>query len=212
MVKRALYYWAGIYRDPMRKGTGYRELKTVILINILNFTLFEQTVKYHTSFHLTEDEEGFRLTDVLNMHFFEMPKLLTSWKSGKLRPQVDILARWLLLLGIVDKKNKQVYEDIYKELEEIAMNDPDLQASFQDWEKLSSDKDKWFEYESRLKVVLDDLAAVREAELRAKEQREEGRKETIKVIARNLLKKGIEIHVISQTTGLTEDEINKLND
>lgn len=67
-----------------------------------------------------------------------------------------------------------VYEDIYSELEEISMDDPQLRESFQDWEKLSADTDKWYEYEARAKVIMDDLAAVREAELREKEAREEG--------------------------------------
>lgn len=41
-----------------------------------------------------------------------------------------MLARWLLLLGMVDQRRNYVYEDIYKELEAIAMNDEYLQDAF----------------------------------------------------------------------------------
>lgn len=219
MVKRSLYYWAGIYRDPMKKGMGYKQLKPAILLNIVNFNLFDQTNKFHTTYHLYEDEEKFILTDNLEIHFFEMPKLLKDWKENKLNPRNNLLARWLLLLGIVDKKNSKVYEDIFSELEVISMNDENLQEVFQNWEKLSMDKDKWHEYESRLKVVLDDLAAQREAELREQEALEkgleegrergikEGRKEVKVEIVKRMLQNGISIDEVVNLTGMSLEEV-----
>ncbi|MEC1723083.1 Rpn family recombination-promoting nuclease/putative transposase [Schinkia azotoformans] len=215
MVKRSLFYWAGLYRDPLMSGGSYIELKPVITINILNFVLFnEETDKFHTTFHLYEDEEKFPLTSVLEMHFIEMPKLLQDWKQKRLNPRDDVLARWLLLLGIVDRKNKKVYEDIYKELEEIAMSDSTLKEAFKDWEHLSADKNKWLEYETRLKEVLDAYSAQHEAELRAKREREEGRAEGLaegkKAIARNMLKEGFTFEQIEKVTGLAIEEIKQL--
>ncbi|UTW68358.1 Rpn family recombination-promoting nuclease/putative transposase [Anaerobacillus sp. HL2] len=100
MIKRSIYYWAGVYRSPMKQKMGYKELRPVIaFINILNFNLFQQTDKFHTSYHLYEDEERFKLTDVMEFHFLEMPKLIHDWKQNKLDPLNDILARWMLLLG-----------------------------------------------------------------------------------------------------------------
>ncbi len=238
MVKRSLYYWAGIYREPLQKSMGYKELKPVILINIVNFHLFDETEKFQTTYHLYEDEDRFQLTDVLEMHFLKMPKLITDWKKGKLNPRDSILARWLLLLGVVDKKNQKIYEDIFKELEEIAMSDENLQEAFKHWEKLSEDTNKWFEYEARLKVVLDDLAAVREAELRYEEALkkgledglkkghekghekglQEGREKGIKEgqqknqrqIAKRMLEKGIDNETVAELTGLTTEEVAKI--
>ncbi|MFC0302457.1 Rpn family recombination-promoting nuclease/putative transposase, partial [Virgibacillus soli] len=115
MIKRSIYYWAGVYRSPMKPKMGYRELHPVISINILNFSIFEQTNAFHTTYHLYEDEKKFMLTDVMEFHFVEMPKLLGDWKEDKLNPWDDILARWLLLLGIVDRRGGKVYDDIFKE-------------------------------------------------------------------------------------------------
>lgn len=141
MVNRTLYYWSRIYRDQMQSGYAYRELHQTIVINILNFNLLrKETEKFHTTFHLYEDEEKFRLTDTIEIHFIEMRKLLVQWKQGKLNPRDDLLARWLLLLGTVDSKNQTAYEDIYKALEEIAMTDDVLREAFVSWEALSRDK------------------------------------------------------------------------
>lgn len=52
MVKRSVYYWAGVYRGPMKTGMGYKELNPVIAINLLNFGIFPQTEKFHTTYHL----------------------------------------------------------------------------------------------------------------------------------------------------------------
>ncbi|MCG5102258.1 Rpn family recombination-promoting nuclease/putative transposase [Oceanobacillus alkalisoli] len=189
MVKRSIYYWAGVYRSPLRKSMSYKELQTVISINILNFNLFNDTEKFHTTYHLFEDEEKFKLTDVMEFHFIEMPKLIKAWKEGKLDPWNDVLARWLLMLGMIDRRNEQIYEDIFHELEEIAMKDESLKKAFGSWEELSMSPEEYFAYESRLKRIFDEEAAQREAELRLREAekkavergleegREEGRKE-----------------------------------
>ena len=40
----------------------------------------------------------------MEFHFIEIPKLLRHWKEDRLDPWNDVLARWLLLLGIVDHR------------------------------------------------------------------------------------------------------------
>src|SRR5699024_2448431 len=90
--------------------------------------------------------------------FIEMPKLLRDWKADKLDPWNNVLARWLLLLGMVDARNKKVYEEIYRELEEIAMNDETLRDAFAQWEDLSMTEEQRLAYLYRIKQVLDEEA------------------------------------------------------
>lgn len=217
MVNRSIYYWAGVYRSPMKRTMSYKELNAVIAINILNFDLFKQTERFHTSYHLYEDEEKFKLTDTMEFHFIEMSKLIRDWKAEKLDPWDDLLARWLLLLGIVDRRKGEVYEDIFKELEEIAMKDETLQTAFQSWELLSRTQEEVLAYEARLKRVLDEEAAVREAELRIQEARQEAREEAIQAIqaekekmARRLLAKGMNIEEVADLTELSEEHIIRI--
>lgn len=56
----------------------------------------------------------------MEFHFIEMDKLIRHWKAEKLNPWDDVLAKWLLLLGIVDKRKGKIYDDIFTELEAIA--------------------------------------------------------------------------------------------
>ncbi|MDQ0218405.1 Rpn family recombination-promoting nuclease/putative transposase [Peribacillus cavernae] len=217
MVQRSLFYWSHLYKEPMSAGSSYLELKPVITINILNFNLFQtETNKFHTTFHLYEDDDQFKLTNVLEMNFVEMPKLLSDWKQGKLNPRDDVLARWLLMLGIVDRKNHHVYEDIYHELEEIAVKDPILREAFQDWEQLSADKETRLAYEIRLKEVLDRYSAQREAELREQMALEkgkaEGKEEGKADVAKKMISLGMDIGLIADLTGLPVEQIQRLKE
>ena len=172
MVKRSIYYWAGTYRHPLQKGMSYKELRPVIAINIMNFNLFDQTERFHTMYHLYEDVEKFKLTNEMELHFIEMPKLIKDWKEEKLDPWDDILARWLLLLGIVDHRNDKVYEDIYNELEEIAMKDENLRHAIENWGDISMTQEQSLAYEGRLKQIYDEAAFKREMELLEQEMKE----------------------------------------
>lgn len=214
MVKRSLYYWAQIHNDQLESGISYIHLKPTITVNILNFNLFPQTDLFHTTFHLYEDEEKFRLDDQLELHFIEIPKLLKQWKAQLLNPWDDVLARWLLLLGIVDHRNGRVYEELYKELEEIAMDDEHLQNAFASWQEISVSPESLPAYRARLKQVLDDEAMVIEAKYREEAAlvhgKELGAQDANESTACNLLKKGMEIEEIAEVTGLSSERIEEL--
>src|SRR5699024_2497566 len=119
---------------------------------------------------------GFKLTDIMEIHFIEMPKLIQAWKVEKLDPWNHALARWLLMLGMVDHRNEKVYDDIYRELEEIAMKDEQLRDAFQNWEELSMTPEEYFAYETRLKRVMDEESFQYEME-QLKREIEQGQKE-----------------------------------
>ena len=98
------------------------------------------------------------------------------------------------------------------------MKDPVLLQAFQSWQELSSTKEQIVQYESRLKHLLDEEAAVKEAELRVQEAlekgleegREEGREERDIEIAQNLILKGMDNEFIHEVTKLPIEEIAKI--
>jgi len=47
-----------------------------------------------------------------------------------------------MLLGIVDARKHKVYDDIYQELEELAMKDESLRQAFDAWEEMSQSQDE----------------------------------------------------------------------
>lgn len=211
MVKRSLYYWAELYSFPLEKSMVYKSLQPVISINIMNFNTFIETNQFHNIFHLYEQEEQFRLTDAMEMHYFEMPKLLKAWQEEQLNPWDDVLARWLLMLGLVDQRKSKVYESIYQELEAIAMEDQHLKRAFERWEAMSGTKEEVAAYRARMKRLMDEESMIGEAELRGKEAgMAEGMEKGIKETARKMAQIGMDVDVISKVTGLTENAIQDL--
>ncbi len=192
MVKRSLYYWGRVFCGQLHNSEGYTKLRPVIMINIVNFHLFrKETKRFHTRFHLYEDKNHFKLTDDMEFHFVEIPKLLVQWKQEKLNPRDDLLARWLLLIGTVDKKENKAYQEILTELEAIAVRDEVLRDALYSWEQLSTDKQKRYEYESRLKEYLDEISFIEEQEYRFKKGMEEAKKEGLEIGIEEGLQKGI---------------------
>jgi len=79
MERRSLYYWAKMYTEQMNKGMAYQELANTIAINILDFNYIKQTRNYHSVFRLFEKDEGFELTEALEIHFMDYPNIWISW-------------------------------------------------------------------------------------------------------------------------------------
>ncbi|MEA5021576.1 MAG: Rpn family recombination-promoting nuclease/putative transposase [Desulfitobacterium hafniense] len=230
MEKRSLYYWAQMYSRQIREGMAYKELTKTVSINIVDFNYLKQTSNYHNVFHLYEDEEKFQLTDVLEIHFMELPKLLAKWRRREISLWENELVRWLLLLEGADN------QEILQILEEIAMKDPVLYQAMNAWEETSEDPRIREAYFDRRKAILDEKAAIREAELRLQEALEEGmakgiaegrakgiaegkaegkaegRAEGRAEVAKKLLVLGFEITKIAEATGLSEEEISGLKD
>lgn len=134
----------------------------------------------------------------------EIPKLMDKWEQRAVNPHDNELERWLLLLEADD------HEEIRKELEAIAMRDPVMKRAFDEWEDLSRDEKKWVEYESRRKAILDEMAVVREAEIRQQKAREEGLLEGKLLVAKEMLAEGESPERIAKLTKLPLEEIEKL--
>src|SRR5699024_6768944 len=153
---RTLIYWARLFENQNDTGIGTEKMLATIRINSCDLAFFE-TDRYHSIFHLNENHSIDRLAredGVLVIHSMEMRKFIQSWYDEKLDLFDDILVRWLLLLGMVDARKQRVYDDIYKELEALAMNDERIREAFEAWEELSRTPDEKIAYESRLKTII----------------------------------------------------------
>jgi predicted transposase/invertase (TIGR01784 family) len=168
MAKRSLYYWSKLYSRQLFEGMAYEQLNPTITINILNFNYLQETDEFHSAFHLYEQKKQFLLTDSLALHFIEMPKLRKKWRAKEVTPQQDRLIRWLFLLD--GNEN----EEIRKELEAIAMEDPMIDRAMKDWENVSTDPKLREFYFDRRKAVIDRLAAAKTVELKLERAKVEG--------------------------------------
>ena len=206
--KRSTYYMATLETDEIKKGEDYREIKNVIVINLLNFEFYKRN-SYHNIAHMkfektkeneyvdmgyTEEEEI--ATSDLEMHFIEIPKF------EKKNPEAETkLEQWLwLLAGREDK------------LEMAKKENKEIKKAMDIINEMSMDEKEWELYMSRHRAILDYNTGMRDArEEGIKEGIEEGAKIEKLEIAKNMLKEGVDKKIIERVTGLTKEEIEKLN-
>ncbi len=187
MEKRSLYYWAKMYEGQLAEGQPYRNLKKTITISIIDFE-YLPTNDYHSVFRLREAEEGFVLSDDLEIHFLELPKVAAVHQETS-----DLLVKWMLFLK-AESKTK---------LEELAMSEPTIRKAVNVLEFLSQDAEARRLYELREKALKDELNMIEGAKA-------EGERQKALEVAKNLLALEMTVDMIAKATGLSTEEIEKL--
>ncbi|OQY08681.1 MAG: transposase [Fusobacteriia bacterium 4572_132] len=184
--KRALYYWSRLYSSQLSSGINYDNLEKTIGINILNFNCLDEE-KYHNIYKLRNTKTNNEFIDDMEIHFIELEKY-----DEKISTMLD---RWVNFLKKADVYNKNI---LPKELEEV----PTIKKAIDLLNNMNFTDDERESYEARLKWLRDEEMALKTAEKKGME------KEKIK-IAKNLLDV-LDVNVISQKTGLSIEEIEKL--
>lgn len=201
--KRTLYYWGKRYSAQLQEGQTYKTLKKCVTINILNYSFLPNEL-YHNTFHLKEDLTAIQLIDDIEIHFIELPKL-----DGMTLPKRSGLINWLFFLKGTDKTNWEV----------LQMNEPTIKKAMTTLEFLSQDSEARIRYEERQKYLHDEASAMEWAmdnglekglKKGLKKGQEQGERQKALDIAKNMLKEGLEIKLISKVTGISEKEITSL--
>ncbi|EOQ09128.1 Rpn family recombination-promoting nuclease/putative transposase [Bacillus cereus] len=210
MIKRSLYYWGKLYTSQLQKGMPYNSLHKTITINLLNFVMFSEYEEFHTTGKLWNMQQQTILSDDIEIHVVEIPKLMAQWREEKVNPWKDSFVRWLLLLPANDD------EHLTHTLEEIAMNqDPILQKAIDKWEHMSQDASFRKEYEAREKALMDEAAGIAHALHKGREQGiqeglQKGKLAERMQLVRGMHKNGMEIEDIVKFTGLRIEEIREI--
>jgi len=89
--ERSLYYWARMYSSALPAGGNYSTLPRAVQINIVEFSLFDDTNGFHSEYRPLEITRHTALTDKMSLHYFELPKLpeITAISAD------DEIALWL---------------------------------------------------------------------------------------------------------------------
>ncbi|MBG9615796.1 Rpn family recombination-promoting nuclease/putative transposase [Bacillus cereus] len=198
ILKRSLYYWSRLYASQLKKGKPYSSLHKTITINLLNFFMFKEYEDFHTTGKLWNIQQQQLLSDDIEIHIVEIPKLLQQWREEKVNPWEDSFVRWLLLLPANED------EHLTHTLEAIAMNqDPILQKAMDKWEHMSQDASFRKEYEAREKALMDEAAGIAHALNKGIQQ---GKRQMIPGMHRLQ----IPIETIAQASELAIEEVKKI--
>lgn len=75
LVPRNLYYHCGMVKHSLAKGKDYGKMKKTISIYLINYILFPQDTDYYRCFMLRDCIKDETLTELLQMHYVELPKV-----------------------------------------------------------------------------------------------------------------------------------------
>lgn len=145
----------------------------------------------YTCYLLKEKNNNKILTDHIQLHYVEIPKFD---KNGDIKNK---LKNWILFL----KSNKE--EDMSKLLKE----DTIFEKAIDKYNYFTDNKDLLNEYDRREAYLVYQASLMRGAR---EDGFEEGRNEEKKSMVKSMKKLGLDIKFISEITGLSVDEIEKL--
>ena len=212
IAQRSTYYMSRVYSQQIGENEPYINCKKVIVINILNFNYYKRN-SYHSiarmKFEKNNQEEyvdmGYEsedkyATDYIEMHIIELQKF------KKKNPKIDTkLEQWLwLFVGGEEEKMRRIGKK-NKEIEKI---DKKLAS-------MSLSREERNNYEFRRKAILDEISAIDYATKKGLTQGieqgiEQGSRSEKEKIAKEMLKKNMDIKLIIELTNLTKEEIEKL--
>ena len=152
---RSTFYVSKMLVEQVGINRNYTNIKKCVGISLLDFNYIKETERFHTVFHLREDTESIKYTDVLEIHVVELPKL----------PQKDDgtdLYDWIRFIKAKDKE----------EFEMLAKQNSYLTKAYETLEEISADKQKRLEYDARQKALYDYNTMMIESYERGKAERD----------------------------------------
>ena len=213
MIKRSLYYWSKMYEGQLTKGQDYDTLSRTICINILDFKYLKND-NFHNCYRLKEKNTNEELTDVMELHFIEIPKLRKLENSEDIS---DMLEAWITF---IESPTSEL-------IDKLEMSSDEIKEAKEELLRLSGNNKERERYEKRFESLLEQNSLLANAERKGLQKGlekglqkgiEKGKKEGLKegakqekiLIAINLIKNGLDNELIKNTTGLSIKEITEL--
>ena len=215
-VDRIFYYISKNIVNELHEGEDYQEVQKIISINLLDFNLdFGDEGKPHRCFKLIDTENQNISLDYIQMHLIEVQRFIDILENSTIEElKKNKLLTWMKFFTSDNLK------DIEKELKEA---NPIMRKAIEEYKRFTSDDKLMRAYAARdaflvgQKMMLSrereegKLEGIKEGKLEGiKEGKLEGRKDEKYSIAKNLKKSGLDINFISENTGLSVEEIQKL--
>ncbi|MBA8756829.1 MULTISPECIES: Rpn family recombination-promoting nuclease/putative transposase [Wolbachia] len=210
--KRAQYYAAKAYSRQADKGDQYHNLKEIIFIAIADCVLFPNKSEYKSKHTIRDEDTNEHDLKDFYFIFIELPKFPKN-KEDQLE---NIVEKWVYFFRYADETSEE-------ELEKIIGSDVIIKKAYEELNRFNWSEKEFIAYEQEIKRILDEQAVLaQKLDDATAKGREEGREEGIQIghekgrkaekieVAKNSLKAGVSIDVITQITGLSIDEIQKL--
>ena len=211
-LKRIFYYISKNVVNEVKEGENYNNVQKIISINLLDFNLkFGDKGKAHRCFKLIDTKDLNISLDLIQIHILEVKRFIEIIKnSTKEELKKNRLLSWMKFFT---SDNLELIEDELKEENQI------MSKVIEEYRKFTSDDKMMRAYAAREAFLVGQKMMLRreredgfdEGKLEGiKEGKLEGIKEGQISMAKSMKTKNLDINLISEITGLTIDEIEKL--
>jgi len=203
LKSRAAYYASKLLAGQSKKGDHYKDTKRVYQIFFLNCILFPGSDKLPRRYSYREETEQDKLTEAVEIIFYELPKLeqrVKDYLAG--RPGTEDLSedqKWCIYMKY---RHEKLAEPLINELcqkeEGIMRAEKTLSKVDRDYAKYAREMGRWKNEIDRTFAWMGGKA--------------EGKAEANLEIARKLKAMGLPIGQIAEVTGLPPEEIEKFQE
>ena len=215
-LKRIFYYISKNVVNEVKEGENYNNVQKIISINLLDFNLkFGDEGKAHRCFKLIDTKDLNISLDLIQIHILEVKRFIEIIKnSTKEELKKNRLLSWMKFFT---SDNLELIEEELKEENQI------MSKVIEEYKRFTSDDKMMRAYAAReaflvgqkmmLRREREDgfdegkLEGIKEGKL---EGIKEGEKNKAVSMAKSMKTKNLDINLISEITGLTIDEIEKL--
>jgi predicted transposase/invertase (TIGR01784 family) len=199
--KKVLYYVSKAYYQQLNRAEDYPKLNQVIFLGFLNFKLFIENPDYTTRHLILDEKTNENHFQDFELNFVELPKFIKTLEELK-----DIKDKWIYFVRNAGNMNM-----IPREMEEPK----ELREAFETANQMSWSKEELEAYDARGIYIQDERGrieyALEEGEKIGLEKGEKlGCDRKSREMAKTMKKEGEPIEKISRYTGLSREEIEKL--
>lgn len=181
-LQRTSMYASKLMSREVGNGLDFKEINQTILINILNFELFNTEEYISETVTVLDKHREYEVIKNPKWYFIELPKF------RRIKPDInDTLNQWLLFIDDYDRGLIKMAEDKNETLKE-ARSVMTYLTGDEEVKRLAELREIW---------AID---------------RAFDRKEAKREVAEEMLKNNISIEIIANCTGLTKEEIEKLKE
>ncbi len=205
--RRALYYAAKAYCSQAHAGGSYADLKEIIFLAIADFVIFPNKAAYKSDHVILDKETSENDLKDFSFTFLELPKF-----NKNINNLETIIEKWVYFF----KHGETTSED---DVERIIEGDDIIERAYEELNRFSWNEEELLTYDQSEKYYNSYIATIENKyeegiEKGLKKGREEGKQEGIEesklIIAKNMLKTGINEKTINQVTGLSFEQIKAL--
>ena len=210
--ERVLFYWSKNYFSQLKEGNPYKLLHPTYSLIFCDFKLFNDEEKFYRSCSIREDDvPNPVVSDHLRLIFVELPKV-----KQKIENLFDFREAWCYLfnhLHEMGEQDRELFASRGKKMEELM--DWTRPLTLEESEQIIAEAE---EKNRRDRVAEDEYIFEQGLEKGLQQGLQKGKQEGLQqglekgmqAVALNMLKKQMELSVISEVTGFSIEELKKL--